>query len=361
MLEPNNSENQLHQIKPNTTEEKQDSSTLIVKERYVELLDLRNITSQSLECIKQNSNKESTREYSRTTGRYLSNYQEFNRITGQSLSRSKKVKKSITTAIIAERIVNKNLEIQRDRKYGESKLYNFPMDKINQMIAKRILETEDRISRENRILNQKSIRENQDVIKKLIKYLTKVTSSKSLQKLKVCKSTCIPDSFFTAQNTSMIQKQQENLIVVNNLKGNNDTNEEISNITDSKSSVEEFKTIINVTPISLIQPEDSGDKCLQTDAPILINKQIGAVVLNSNNPTKFTNTEELYYPSQDRATQFYEYLTCSDLFCLEWVNKHLFEIHLNPHGIIIDEKIRAVSEIVNHSSFLSNISVDCEL
>lgn len=70
------------------------------------------------------------------------------------------------------------------------------------------------------------------------------------------------------------------------------------------------------------------------------------------NPVKGTSTTCDYYRSE-QPTQMYEHLTTSDLVCLDWVNRHLFGVNVNPYSIIVDDKIKEVSEIASKSTFLS--------
>lgn len=72
------------------------------------------------------------------------------------------------------------------------------------------------------------------------------------------------------------------------------------------------------------------------------------------NPSKCTGTPCDYYCTEHQ-TQMYEHLTTSDLVCLDWVNKHLFGVTVNPHKIIVGDKIREVSEMASKSTFLSGI------
>lgn len=72
------------------------------------------------------------------------------------------------------------------------------------------------------------------------------------------------------------------------------------------------------------------------------------------NPAKYTSTTCDFYHSE-QPTQMYEYLTTSDLVCLDWVNRHLFGVSVNPHNIIVDDKIKEVSEVASKSTFLSEM------
>lgn len=53
---------------------------------------------------------------------------------------------------------------------------------------------------------------------------------------------------------------------------------------------------------------------------------------------------------KDKSTQMYEYLTESELYCVEWINRNLFEVFLNPYHLIPDERIKTASEMTNYTS-----------
>ncbi|RZB66660.1 hypothetical protein BDFB_009032 [Asbolus verrucosus] len=48
--------------------------------------------------------------------------------------------------------------------------------------------------------------------------------------------------------------------------------------------------------------------------------------------------------SRDQATQMCDHVTQSELFCIEWIHKNLFEVKLNPNTLVVDDKIRDISE-----------------
>lgn len=47
---------------------------------------------------------------------------------------------------------------------------------------------------------------------------------------------------------------------------------------------------------------------------------------------------------QEQFTQMYEHITENDLLCMEWINKNLFKVPVNPHHLIVDEKLKDSSE-----------------
>lgn len=49
--------------------------------------------------------------------------------------------------------------------------------------------------------------------------------------------------------------------------------------------------------------------------------------------------------NRNQATQMYEHITENDLLCMEWINKNLFRVPVNPNVVIVDEKVRDLSEI----------------
>lgn len=57
-----------------------------------------------------------------------------------------------------------------------------------------------------------------------------------------------------------------------------------------------------------------------------------------------------YVQKTNKSTQMFEHVTRNDLYTLQWIHDNLFEINLNPHTLIIDEKIKEVSEISDVSS-----------
>ncbi|EFA04480.1 hypothetical protein TcasGA2_TC014784 [Tribolium castaneum] len=48
--------------------------------------------------------------------------------------------------------------------------------------------------------------------------------------------------------------------------------------------------------------------------------------------------------TRDQATQMYEHITQSELFCIEWIHKNLFEVKLNPNTLVVDDKLKDISE-----------------
>lgn len=73
-------------------------------------------------------------------------------------------------------------------------------------------------------------------------------------------------------------------------------------------------------------------------------------------PSKSTNTHTYRYkPHVDRYTQFFEYMTESDVFCLDWINKYVFPVNVNPFSVIVDRKLRDVSEVCTKSTLFSDV------
>ncbi|XP_030745061.1 uncharacterized protein LOC115874110 [Sitophilus oryzae] len=61
---------------------------------------------------------------------------------------------------------------------------------------------------------------------------------------------------------------------------------------------------------------------------------------------KYTNTTiTALYPSRERHTQMYEHITQNDLVCLEWIDKNLFRISMDPNTMIVDERLKDNSEV----------------
>lgn len=61
---------------------------------------------------------------------------------------------------------------------------------------------------------------------------------------------------------------------------------------------------------------------------------------------KSTNVPIVSKPgaTKEQATQMYEHITQSELWCIEWIHKNLFEVKLNPNTLVVDDKIRDASE-----------------
>lgn len=78
-------------------------------------------------------------------------------------------------------------------------------------------------------------------------------------------------------------------------------------------------------------------------------KTVSVMALLANKTTKETatqKTEKVVIKSmEDKATDMVEYLTQSDLYCIEWIHKNLLEIDLNPFQMVQDERIKELSEI----------------
>lgn len=47
---------------------------------------------------------------------------------------------------------------------------------------------------------------------------------------------------------------------------------------------------------------------------------------------------------RNQATQMYEHITQSELYCIEWIHKNLFEVKLNPNTLVVGDRIKDVSE-----------------
>lgn len=99
------------------------------------------------------------------------------------------------------------------------------------------------------------------------------------------------------------------------------------------------------------KPSIAGKK-LQTRLYKQSDNETNPVAVRS--PSKSTNTYLGYYtPYVDRHTQLFDYMSEGDLFCLDWINKHLFPIELNPYSVIVDQKIRELSEMCTKSTLFS--------
>lgn len=57
-----------------------------------------------------------------------------------------------------------------------------------------------------------------------------------------------------------------------------------------------------------------------------------------------------YVQKINKSTQMFEHVTRNDLYTLQWIHDNLFQINLNPHTLIIDEKIKELSEISDVTS-----------
>lgn len=73
---------------------------------------------------------------------------------------------------------------------------------------------------------------------------------------------------------------------------------------------------------------DTAEKCIQKKDILLVRR---------------TNR-------QDKATQMYEYLTESELYCIEWIHRNLFDVMLNPYHLVPDERIKTASEMTCYTS-----------
>lgn len=72
--------------------------------------------------------------------------------------------------------------------------------------------------------------------------------------------------------------------------------------------------------------------------------------------SKSTSTPCNFYfaPYTDRCTQFFDYMSDSEVFCLDWIKKYVFPIKLNPFSIVVDRKMRDVSELGTKSTLFSD-------
>ncbi|KAJ3653224.1 hypothetical protein Zmor_012487 [Zophobas morio] len=48
--------------------------------------------------------------------------------------------------------------------------------------------------------------------------------------------------------------------------------------------------------------------------------------------------------TKEKYTQMYDHITQSELFCIEWIHKNLFEVKLNPNTLVVDDRLRDHSE-----------------
>lgn len=113
-----------------------------------------------------------------------------------------------------------------------------------------------------------------------------------------------------------------------------------------------FDQFVTISSVQASPERNLAGKKLQTRLYKITDNETDPITNNS--PTKTTNTPVYYYaPYVDRKTQFFDYMSESDLYCLEWFNKYLLPIDLSPCSVIIDKKIRDISEIGTKSTLFT--------
>nr|CAH7745916.1 unnamed protein product [Callosobruchus chinensis] len=76
----------------------------------------------------------------------------------------------------------------------------------------------------------------------------------------------------------------------------------------------------------------------------------GTNTLPKKNCSKYAST--VNQPDVNQQTQMMEYMTGNDLYCLEWVRDNLFDINFDHRQIIVGDKLKEVSEVATKTSFL---------
>ncbi|XP_057670311.1 uncharacterized protein LOC130902302 [Diorhabda carinulata] len=247
-----------------------------------------------------------------------------------STTESNNSKKDISIDIVAQRILYKHSEIAENKKSVNSKLH-IPHTKtsqeLNDLIVRRILETDAKLNKKNTSSMFKVIDKNR---------------SNEIEMLSRSKPINLIENTDTLASSSTDKRNRIRILSTATQTLHDWVNLE----TDSTQTETD---LVNERNIQVDWYNDY--KNIQTSAETK-NMETSPVIRKTS--CKFTNTD-FYYPAVSESTQIFEYMSNSDLFCLEWVDKYLFNINLNIQTVVVDEKIR---DIYCLSSCLSvNISM----
>lgn len=88
---------------------------------------------------------------------------------------------------------------------------------------------------------------------------------------------------------------------------------------------------------------------VQTETCAKINVSVNAEPMDFlglyEKATNFPMCLETGY-TKEQGTQMCEHITPSELFCIEWIHKNLFEVKMNPNTLVVDDKISNLSDRV---------------
>ncbi|KAF7278107.1 hypothetical protein GWI33_008870 [Rhynchophorus ferrugineus] len=97
----------------------------------------------------------------------------------------------------------------------------------------------------------------------------------------------------------------------------------------------------------------------QTEQEINLSKPSVNKIIQTNRKTRCQEVQSHYVHHEDKTTstsenglwslkekktQMYEHITENDLVCLEWIDKNLFRVSMNPNTLIVDKKLKDSSE-----------------
>ncbi|VEN57840.1 unnamed protein product [Callosobruchus maculatus] len=94
---------------------------------------------------------------------------------------------------------------------------------------------------------------------------------------------------------------------------------------------------------------ETRDVSVQAEQEIGVNTE-GTNTLPKINFSRYTST--VNQPDVVQQTQMMEYMTGNDLYCLEWVRDYLFDINFDHRQIIVDDKLKEVSEVATRTSLI---------
>lgn len=286
------------------------------------------------------------------------------------ISSIKKQDFKTTTELIARRIVNKQLEFRQIS--GQSKKERLQKPdiavKMNNVVVQRILHFHMKENKNRQAAESRSRSSSPSRTTSAFSVASKHSTGSDCKNLRNNQQSVAP----TTQNTSCCQDPIEGKLVrfkkplelprfqlstnsgkTRALLENRATQVNLDQEYKTNTSVQtERNELVKYSSVQATPEPNLAGKKLQTRLFKQCDSETTPIFMRS--PEKSTNTQiQFYTPYVDRQTQFFEYISDSDLFCLDWINKHLFPIDLNQGALIVDKKLRDVSEVCTKSTLFS--------
>ncbi|KAG5860858.1 hypothetical protein JTB14_032521 [Gonioctena quinquepunctata] len=278
----------------------------------------------------------------------------------------------VATNIIAERIVTQQLKLLQSKKSTATKQIptaSYVAVRINKLVAQRILDVNGTLPAKLQASAPKN-----EVKKKVTKVIMETstligysTSGKMSEygSNSRCGSPLTPRKPSTSwgSDASIETNSGEGVFQLENASGER-------SLPRFLSSIDQIPRMTNVSIQVDLRREFCHSDTTQTDilTPMISiitrdtpeciteNKKIQTDMRKQsdiqNSPiyrSEYTNTVS-QYSSCDQPCQMFEYLSRSDMLCLDWINKNLFEVKMNLNNIVIDERIRELSEFGTRST-----------
>ncbi|GJQ69962.1 hypothetical protein Trydic_g22482 [Trypoxylus dichotomus] len=154
--------------------------------------------------------------------------------------------------------------------------------------------------------------------------------------------------------TSQVSDSQEASSASNHIVRINDSLIHLDETSIFKASeAESMESFLKNDVLSRLHKSLVPNKCetsIDCSVNIPIYKQGCEIARITRQSPSCEYTLKTYVQKMNKSTQMFEHVTKNDLYTLQWIHDNLFEININPHTLIIDEKIKEVSEMSDVSS-----------